>query len=82
MQDHLAMYCTAAFAHVLCIQSVVAVQLRQFLVVVVVTTQIPIDSRCIAAQAIRYLSNWHFGFTLLGNPAAFFQTKVRVGASH
>lgn len=76
------MHCTAAFVHVLCIQSVVAVQLRQFFVVVVVPTQIPIDSRYIATQAIGYLSNWHFGFTPLGNPAAFFQANVTVGASH
>ncbi|AHD03666.1 hypothetical protein METH_22820 (plasmid) [Leisingera methylohalidivorans DSM 14336] len=82
MNDQLAMDGVAAFVHILSIHSIVSVQLWQFLVVKEIALQFAINRRRCAAQPVCDLRHRHFGFKPLGNLPAFFQTQVRVAASH
>lgn len=78
MTEQLAMHGAPTFVHALRIDRVLAVQLRQFLVVMGIPLRFTVDLRWGAAETIRRFRDRHLGVQPLGDLASLFQAQLRV----
>ena len=76
------MHCAALLVLVLRIHSMVAVQLRQFIITVDVPADLAVDCRRRALQGLRDFFDGYLRLKPFGQLATFFEVQVRVEASN